>query len=157
MNLNNLTNLINKLTEFGTSPKVEYEDKILELKILLVEIYAHFLNSDSSQLEDDKKDDDEIDPPNFDYNETRKIVESNFPDLGWYSTTLEINETWKESNLAIGDAIDDLTDIINDLLEIKWRFENTTEKKALWYFELLMRIHSEQHLVDLLKYLKDRE
>ncbi len=59
--------------------------------------------------------------------------------------------------MAIGDAIDDLTDIINDLLEIKWRFEHTTEKQTLWYFELLIRIHSEQHLVDLLKYLKDSE
>ncbi|WP_338790480.1 hypothetical protein [Bernardetia sp. MNP-M8] len=157
MNLNNLTNLINRLTEFGTNPKVECEDKILELKKLLVEIYAHYLNSNSSQLEEDDKDDNEIEPPNFDYKETRKIVESNFPNLGWYSTTIEINETWKESNLAIGDAIDDLTDIIIDMLKVKWYFENTNVEEALWYFELFMRSHAEQHLVDLLKYLKDRE
>lgn len=154
MTSNNLTNLINKLTEFGINPKVECENKILELKRLLVEIYAHYLNSDSHQFDNFTEN---IEVPNFDYNEIRKNVESNFPDLGWYSTTLEINETYKESNLAIGDAIDDLTDIIKDLLEVKWYFENTNSKEAIWYFELFMRGHSEQHLVDLLKYLKDRE
>ncbi len=91
--INDLRVLINKLTEFGINPKVECEDKILEIKRLLVEIYAHYLNSNSSQLQDDDKDSNQIEAPRFDYNETRKIVESNFPDLGWYSTTLEINET----------------------------------------------------------------
>ncbi len=43
------------------------------------------------------------------------------------------------------------------MLKVKWYFENTNVKEALWYFELFMRSHSEQHLVDLLKYLKDRE
>lgn len=154
MELQNLKDLINKLTEFGTNPKVKSENKILDLKRLLVEIYACYLNVESNQFEDFTE---EIEPPNFDYNETRKIVESNFPNLGWYHVVLEPNEIFKDTNLATGDAIDDLTDIIKDLLEIKWRFESTTEKKALWYFELLMRIHSEQHLVDLLKYLKDLE
>ena len=158
MNLNNLVNLIHKLTEFGINPKVESENKILELKRLLVEIYANYLNSDSSKIIDDKiETDEEIEIPNFDYKDTRKIVESNFPNLGWYNTVLESNDLYKENNLGIGDAIDDLTDIIIDMLKVKWYFENTNVKEALWYFELFMRSHSEQHLVDLLKYLKDRE
>lgn len=157
MNLNNLKNLINKLTEFGINPKVECEDKILELKRLLVEIYAHYLNSDSSQLEEDEKDKKEIEAPNFDYKKTRKIAENNFPNLGWYHVVLEPNKIFEEADLATGDAIDDLTDIINDMLKVKWYFENTNLKKAVWEFESWMRIHSEQHLVDLLKYLKDRE
>ncbi len=159
MNIDNLKDLINKLTEFGINPKVESENKILELKRLLVEIYAHYLNSDSYKIkvDDETETDEEIEIPNFDYKETRKIVESNFPDLGWYHSLFESHKIFEEADLATGDAIDDLTDIIKDLLEIRWRFENTNEKKALWYFELLMRIHSEQHLVDLLKYLKDLE
>ncbi len=55
MNLNNLVNLIHKLTEFGINPKVESENKILELKRLLVEIYANYLNSDSSKIIDGLK------------------------------------------------------------------------------------------------------
>ena len=58
--------------------------------------------------------------------------------------------------IGIGDELDDLTDIIKDLLEVKWRLENTSENDALWTFEFSMRTHSEQHLVDLLKQLKER-
>ena len=58
--------------------------------------------------------------------------------------------------IGIGDELDDLTDIIKDLCEVKWRMENTSEKDSISYFELLMRSHSEQHLVDLLKRLKER-
>lgn len=154
MTSNNLTNLINKLTEFGINPKVESENKILELKRLLVEIYAHYLNSDAHQFDNFTED---IEAPNSDYNEIRKNVESNFPDLGLYHSILNSHKIFEEVKLGAGDAIDDLTDIIKDLLEVKWYFENTNSKEAIWYFELFMRGHSEQHLVDLLKYLKDLE
>lgn len=38
---------------------------------------------------------------------------------------------------AIGDAIDDLSDIIIDLLEIKGRIENNSLADGIWFFELL--------------------
>lgn len=116
MNVQNLKDLINKLTEFGTNPKVKSENKILVLKKLLVEIYACYLNIESNQFED-----------------------------------------FTEANLATGDAIDDLTDIINDMSKVKWYFAHTNSDEALWYFNFFMFGHSEQHLVDLLKYLKDLE
>ena len=42
------------------------------------------------------------------------------------------------------------------MLEIKWQFENTSEKNAKWCFKDLMQTHSEQHIVNFLKYMKDK-
>jgi hypothetical protein len=147
--LSELEKLIDQITEFGTNPKVELTDKPDYLKKLLVGVYYEFLNVTPEFDETD------YDEPDFDYKEIRKNVESNFPNFGWYGTILDIHRIAQESELATGDAIDDLTDIIKDLLAVKWRFENTNTIDAIWHFEFSMRTHSEQHLVDLLKYIKE--
>jgi len=149
--LSKLRELIDKITEFGINPKVDLIDKIDVLKKLLVEIYSEFLN-----LEFEFDETDYNEEPDFDYNEIKKNVKSNFPDFDWYSMVLDSNKMEPDVEIGIGDEIDDLIDIIKDLLAVKWRMENTSEKDALWHFELSMRTHSEQHLVDLLKRLKER-
>ena len=147
--MSKLRELIDKITEFGINPKVDLIDKIDVLKKLLVGIYSEFLN-----LEFEFDETDYNEEPDFDYNEIKKNVKSNFPDFDWYSMVL--NKMEPDVEIGIGDEIDDLIDIIKDLLAVKWRMENTSEKDALWHFELSMRTHSEQHLVDLLKRLKER-
>lgn len=148
--MSELRQIIDEITEFGINPKVELIDKNDVLKKLLIRIYSKFLNVET---EFDKT--DYAEEPDFDYKKIRKNIESNFPDFGWYGTILDINKIAQESELATGDAIDDLSDIIKDLLVVKWRFENTSEIDAIWDFEFSMRTHSEQHLVNLIKYLKD--
>ena len=150
--MSKLRKLIDEITEFGINPKVELTDKTDVLKKLLVGIYSEFLNV---KFEFDETDYDE--EPNFNYNEIKENIKSNFPDLDWYSMVLDSNKMEPNIEIGIGDELDDLTDIIKDLLEVKWRMENTSEKDAIWHFELLMRTHSEQHLVDLLKRLKERD
>ena len=148
--MSKLRELIDKITEFGINPKVDLIDKIDVLKKLLVGIYSEFLN-----LEFEFDETDYNEEPDFDYNEIKKNVKSNFPDFDWYSMVLDSNKMEPDVEIGIGDEIDDLIDIIKDLLAVKWRMENTSEKDALWHFELSMRTHSEQHLVDLLKRLKE--
>jgi hypothetical protein len=82
---------------------------------------------------------DEIDFPDFDTSQLpdiRQNVESNFKDYDYYNTILDVSDTKldKLTNSAIGDAIDDLTDIIIDLLEIKWRIEETLHIPAKFFF-----------------------
>ena len=149
--MNNIINLINRITEFGTNPNVESENKTDEIQKLLVGIYSEYLN-----LNAEFDDADFEEEPNFDYNSIKKNVETNFPDFGWYHSVWECHQIIPDADLVTGDAIDDITDIIKDLLEVKWCFENTSDKNAKWHFSDLMRIHSEQHLVNLLKYLKDK-
>ena len=133
--MSKLRELIDKITEFGINPKVDLIDKIDVLKKLLVGIYSEFLNLE------------------FEFDETDYNEE---PDFDWYSMVLDSNKMGPDIEIGIGDEIDDLIDIIKDLLAVKWRMENTSENDALWHFELSMRTHSEQHLVDLLKRLKER-
>jgi len=70
---------------------------------------------------------------------------------------LDLNKMEPNVEIGIGDALDDLTDIIKDLLVVKWKMDNTSEMDALWEFEFSMRTHSEQHLIDLLKFIKEKE
>jgi|TARA_B110000908_G_C10067704_1_gene363619 hypothetical protein len=150
--LSKLRKLIDEITEFGINPKVELTDKTDVLKKLLVGIYSEFLNV---EFVFDETDYDE--EPDFNYNEIKENVKSNFPDFDWYSMVLDLNKMEPNIEIGIGDALDDLTDIIKDMLVVKWKMDNTSEKDSLWEFEFSMRTHSEQHLIDLLKYLKEKE
>jgi len=148
--LSQLFRLIDRLTEFGTNPKFESENKVNELKKLLVEIYSEYLNVESDFEQKDLEDE-----PEFDFKEIIRNVETNFPKFGLYHSFFDTHNTIPDGGLVKGDAINDLSDIIIDMLIVKWRFENKGEDEALWNFQFIMRIHSEQHFVDLLKYLKE--
>lgn len=71
-----------------------------------------------------------------------------------------LSSIWKNSNkdaeIGMGDAVDDLSDIIYDLLEVKWRLEHTSETDAWWHFLFTFQAHTQQHLIDLLNYLKNK-
>ena len=150
--MSELRNLIDQITEFGTNPNVELTDKTTTLKKLLIGLYYEFLYVD---FEFDETEYDE--EPDFDYNQIKENVKSNFPDFGWYSNVLDLNKMEPNVEIGVGDALDDLTDIIQDLMVVKWKMENTSEMDALWQFEFSMRTHSEQHLIDLIKFVKEKE
>jgi len=102
---------------------------------------------------------DETDYPDFDdekYPNIRQNVESNFKDFGFYKMVLEINDMANEE-IGIGDAVDDLSDIIKDLLEVKWRIENNSLNDGIWFFNFIFNAHTEEHLINLLNFIKQRE
>lgn len=39
-------------------------------------------------------------------------VKQNFPNLGWYHVILNLEELHKDGEVGLGDAVDDLSDII---------------------------------------------
>lgn len=149
--MNNILKLINRITEFGLNDKVQSENKELEIQKLLVGLYSEYLN-----LEAEFDDGNFEEEPSFDYDSVKKNVQANFPDFGWYHSVWECHKIVPNADLVTGDAIDDVTDIIKDLLQVKWCFQNTSEKNAKWHFYNIMRIHSEQHIVNFLKYIKDK-
>lgn len=133
--MSELRKLIDQITEFGINQKVELTDKADVLKKLLVGIYYEFLKTE------------------FEFDGTDYEDE---PDFGWYSSVLDSNKMEPNVEIGVGDELDDLTDIIKDLLAVKWRMKNKSKNDAFLQFEFLMRTHSEQHLVDLLKRLKEK-
>ena len=103
--MSELRKLIDQITEFGINPNVELTDKTDVLKKLLVGIYSEFLKV---EFEFDETDYNE--EPDFDYNEIKKNVKSNFPDFDWYSMVLDSNKMEPDVEIGIGDEIDDLID-----------------------------------------------
>ena len=149
--MSKLKKLIDRIIEFGTNEKLESENKTLEIQRLLVGIYAEYLKVETEFDETDYEE-----PINLDYDGIRSIVTEHFPDFGWYHSVWESHKISKDADIVTEDSIDDLTDVIKDLIEVQWRLENNSEKDGLYQFEFLMKHHSEQHLVNLLKYLKDK-
>ena len=90
------------------------------------------------------------------YNDIRAIVGARFPDLGYYNIALEIGDHIGASELGLGDAIDDLVDITEELLAVVWRLEHTSPEDALWHFQFGFESHWGDHLRGLQLYLHRR-
>jgi hypothetical protein len=80
-------------------------------------------------------------------------IGARFPSLGYYGSA-DPKEIPGEA--IVGDAIDDIMDITNDLKEVLWRFERFGADDAHWYFRFLFVIHWGEHLRELGRYLHSR-
>ena len=146
-----LIQTINEIVRYGLQPNLTAPDKEKLLEKNLIKIYALYFDIKFEFDPTDFPDFDESDLPDI-----RQNVISNFQDYGLYKTILDINDLGNLQDTAIGDAIDDLTDVITDLLEIKWRIENNSLADGLWFFELIFVSHTQQHILDLLNYMKQK-
>jgi hypothetical protein len=142
---------INEIVKYGLQPNLNVTDNEKLLEKDLVKIYSLYF--------DIKFDFDKTDYPDFDKSNLpniRQNIASNFKDFGYYKAILDINDIDNLQESAIGDPIDDLNDITIDLLEVKWRIENNSLADGLWFFELIFYDHIQQHLLDLLNYMKKK-
>ncbi len=142
---------INEIVKYGLQPNLTVTDKEKLLERHLVKIYDLYFDIEYKF--------DETDFPDFDKSQLpdiRQNVSSNFKDFGFYKTIPDINDIDNLKDNAIGDAIDDLSDIITDLLEIKWRIKNNSLADGLWFFELIFYSHTQQHILDLLNFMKQK-
>ena len=146
-----LITAINEIVKYGYYPNLTVTDKEKLLERNLVKIYNLYFEI--------KYNFDQRDFPDFDKSllpDIRQNVQTNFNGFGFYKTSREIDNLDDSINFTIGDSIDDLTDIIIDLLEIKWRIENNSWADGLWFFELTFYSHTQQHILDLLNYMKQK-
>jgi len=149
--LQQLIPTINEIIKFGLQPnlKLSKDTRNTLLEKSLINIYSLYFNIeyvfDNTEFAVFNKEE---------LLQIRQNVESNFTDFGLYKKNInKLNETLDE---RIGDAIDDLTDIIKDLLQIKWRIENNSLADGLWYFQFIFYNHTQQHILDLLNYMKQQ-
>lgn len=84
---------------------------------------------------------------------TRQRIEKAFPEFGLYNVPEHIDEKFGESGTMVGDSIDDILDIYQDLKEVLWCWENTSVDNAIWTFENSFCTHWEQHLRELQIYV----
>ncbi len=142
---------INEIIKYGLEPNLPTSDHEKVLEKNLVKIYNLYFEIEYKF--------DETNFPEFnmaEYSEIRQNVTSNFKSFSLYKTILDINDIDNLKENTVGDALDDLTDIIRDLLEIKWRIERNSLADGLWFFELIFYTHTQQHIIDLLNYMKQK-
>jgi hypothetical protein len=142
---------INEIVKYGLHPNLIVADKEKLLERHLVKIYDLYFDIEYEF--------DENDYPEFDKSQLpdiRSNITSNFIDFGFYKTVLDIYDFVNLKDSALGDAIDDLSDIIIDLLEVKWRIQNNSLADGLWFFELIFHSHTQQHIIDLLNFMKQK-
>lgn len=149
--MNELISTINEIVKYGLQPNLNIPDRTKLLEKNLIKIYSLYFNI---QYEYDDKE-----YPDFDKNQFPNIIQNiqcNFKEFGVYKTVLDINDIDNNTDIGLGNAIDDLSDIILDLLEIKWRMENNSLNDGLWFFETIFPFHTQQHILDLLNYMKQK-
>ncbi|NOU62329.1 DUF5063 domain-containing protein [Marinifilum caeruleilacunae] len=147
--MKNLVQIIDGIAKYGLQTDLQIENKEKDLEQYLVDLYSQ---SFIIKFEFDNRDYPEFDKSQFP--NVINNVRSNFGDFGFYHSVLNSTEILKDAETATGDAVDDLSDIIYDVLEIKWRIENNSVADGLWYFKLIFNGHTQQHLIDLLNFMK---
>ena len=93
--------------------------------------------------------------PTKEYDKVRAAVIKRFPSLGYYNVAQNVSKNVSKNLIIIGDAIDDIADIIGDLQEVMWCFNNTSNEDALWHYQNSFTYHWGRHLRDLQLYLHD--
>jgi hypothetical protein len=90
----------------------------------------------------------------------RNLISSRFPDYGFYNIPSCISKEIANTDIAVGDGIDDLLDITKELRSITHIWEREGSEKALPAFLAAYQFHLGDHLRDLQYYLhalrKDR-
>ncbi len=134
---------IQNFIDFVESPKLtEQVDKLNELESKLISLLEICNQLGSKQGKDLEKE--------FDYKEIRKNISESFKELNKYNDTLEVCDNVGSSEIVIGDALDDLTDIVKDLKE-SLTFQN--EKDIESHLKLSFELHFKTHIINLLRYL----
>lgn len=147
-----LIEIIDSITVWGCSPIKNVNNKEKKLENALIFLWNKFAKTDDVF---DKKEYPTLQRAN--YHKIREHVSMNFPQFGYYHIHLNPLGVSEKPSSALGDAIDDLSDIIIDLLEIKSRFHNNSETNALWFFKFIFKAHTKDHILNLLRYISDAE
>lgn len=122
------------------TPILNHGELLEELDLLLV----------SANPEEFEFDDIEYpDAPDLDAAEIREELCMLFPELGYYCTADGEPESMDKAKVLIGDAINDLVDIVMDLKDVQWYLENTSINNALWHFQSSYRSHWGLHAREL--------
>ncbi len=141
------------IKEFLSFVLKEKQDEDDHSKLISLLDKLALLNSNISYNFDET---DYPDAPEKDYKLIREKVEKRFPNFGNYNTVDYLSDKIGNSKILVGDAIDDLSDIVCDLQVIIWCFENTSKDDALWNYKDSFITHWGRHLRDLQLYLHDK-
>jgi Domain of unknown function (DUF5063) len=94
-----------------------------------------------------------LEAPRKDYKQLREQIESIFPSFGYYNLPASFTKDIAQTQLEVGDAIDDLTDIAIEIYEVAWLWENSSHQSALAQLARTYFLHWQGHLRSLQYYI----
>lgn len=152
MNKKEIKNIIQSfihLIEEGKGDAAQNESELIQvLDALAYAIhFAQYKNNDAV---------DTADPERKQYEDDRLMVKRRFEDFGHYNRAEYVLTKVGESEVLVGDAIDDLADIYGELKEVLWRWKHNGVDDAFWYFRSFYYYHWQNHLRSLQSYLVAR-
>jgi len=145
---------VNTWLRFTAEPVMASYDDLLHLEELLdrLAVTRHELGPvHPLQVEED-----EFEAPRSDQQVLRKHLASRFPMLGFYNVPAKVTEDLGFGGMHVGDGIDDLLDITNELEAVSWHLEKGRVGDACWNFGFSFDHHWRFHLRSLLWYLEQR-
>jgi len=99
---------------------------------------------------------DHGDAPPQDPAALRSLIRNRFPSLTVYNIPAEVTKNFGATTTHLGDAIDDLADITQELRDVDHAFLNTSDQNALYDFAWGYDHHWRYHLRALLLYMEMR-
>jgi len=101
----------------------------------------------------DEYSDVDVDAPDLDRGKLKEQIQARFPKLGWYFITSPDPSHLRElGQETVGDAIDDLMDIYQDLHESLWHFDRGDSENGIWYAKIMFG-HWGKHALELKRHL----
>ena len=108
----------------------------------------HFIDEENSASESE--------PPRLDYDEAYEATKLRYPFLGRYWLALvPVMQEGMVGVLAVGDAIDDLADILIELKDVRWLHVHCGRKEALATLRTRYETHLWMHVHSLRQYLEE--
>jgi len=148
--MNKLNDIIGDVSIYGLTSNVKQHDNLATLERSLISLYAFIVN-----MPDAQDNSAYVEAPKASI-ALRENIAANFPSFGCYKDPLDILDVYKMDDMGIADAVDDLHDIIDTLLEVQWRMNNTSYESALWHLQYLFKSHLKGHLLGLLRYMHEQ-
>lgn len=152
--INKFEGKIDAWLELVNAPGPVSDDDLLRMEVILegLSLLRHAIGpSDAIVTEHDG-----LDAPRPDQQELRTRISLRFPMLGWYNIPETVTGAPMQSGMVMGDAIDDLLDITNEMLVARWHIEQGRLDEAVWEFIFGYDHHWRYHLRCLLWYMEMR-
>jgi len=87
--------------------------------------------------------------PESDFQATKKLIETRFPNWGRYNQCYDISINIADTSVVVGVATDDLTGIVCDLIQVLWVFDNQSPANAIWHLHDSYMFNWREHLLNL--------
>lgn len=125
------------------TPERRQEQLLAALNLLELAVLA---------LPDVEPDGDDFGQPPSVYTSRRAAVAAAFPEFGFYSKA-DMRSVGVPQPVLVGDAVDDLADILADLDCSLWHETHAGVTSAVWEVRQLYEMHFGAHLADLRAYV----